>query len=66
MHLVYSPALFGGAHLPERINADAEEMFRKKLSAAKYFYVEEILYAARARSVLRSRTISSKWRCASW
>jgi hypothetical protein len=65
MRLVYSPALFGGAHLPERINVPEAERFPKKLDAMKYFYVDEILHAARARKVLRSRTISSKWRCAS-
>jgi hypothetical protein len=65
MRLVCPPALFGGAHLPVRINDDAAGRFRKNPPAVKYFSVDEILQAARARKVLRSRTISSRWRCAS-
>ncbi len=30
MRLVCPPALFGGAHLPVRINVEAAERFRKK------------------------------------
>jgi hypothetical protein len=41
MRLVYPPALFGGAHLPVRINVEAAARFRKKT------YRDEILFVGR-------------------
>ena len=41
MRLVYPPALFGGAHLPERINVSEAGRFPKKTSRV------EILFAGR-------------------